>query len=128
LPSRGITSRAGLVEESAAEPHEVRLTDGVLSDAPSGRGAIRSDQILAWPSHLDDDLAESSGVGPMNRLHARMVTLEERAVGGQFRSDGLIVSFPADQFVVKRTIHGSMQCRSFWWDIGDQSRLGLIGK
>src|SRR5262245_40610998 len=84
LPARRISSRNRLIEELATRPHEVGLTNRVLSDSPGRLSAGGTDERLARPSDQSDDLTKSGRIGTVERLHPRMVTLEKRTVGGQF--------------------------------------------
>ena len=79
---------------------------GSVRDEPGCFGAVGSDEVIAGPAVVGDDLAEARSIFDMNGLHAGMVGAIELAGGEEFFAEGEVVVAEREELAAERVKHG----------------------
>lgn len=85
---------------------KIRLSNGMLSDEPSGQGPIRTRRLSVRPAMLSNNFTQPLRVLPMNRFHPRRITLPELAGLQQFLADAKVFGSHTYQFSPQCFVHG----------------------
>ena len=105
LPLRNTARSSFLFKQLAAVPHEVGFRNRMLCGEPCSLGTISTRETFVWPSKAFKYVAQLPGVLSMYRLHARVVPIEQGAVGFQLGSQAQVALLHSEQCLSERRSH-----------------------